>query len=175
MSLWAEQHLPAPPRTVYYQQGLQLRLLFTCTQEVQSFPSAPRHKPCWKGTSLKHQAMPPALEAAASRSLDLAQAASGQVVMGSRGKNIYSHYRMFLKKADWLLLASSSLEVQSVWLAADLLATKWRAGLHPVPSLASSSACPQSSNLLPQLPETGSDTSTWVVGCLAITDRFFCS
>lgn len=98
MSLWAEQHPPAPPQTVYYQQGLHLRLLFTCTQEVQSFPSAPQHKPCWKGTSLKHQAMPPALEAAASRSLDLAQAASGQVVMGSRGKNIYSHYRMFLKR-----------------------------------------------------------------------------
>lgn len=117
------------------------------------------------------------LGAAVSRSLNLAQAVSGQVVMGSRGKNIYSHYRMFLKRMflNWLLLASISLEVQSVWLAADLLATEWRAGLHPVPSLASSSACPQSSNLLPQLPETGSNTSTWVVGCRAILDKFFCS
>lgn len=94
---------------------------------------------------------------------------------GQQRKKYLLPLQNVFKEADWLLLASISLEVQSVWLAADLLATEWRAGLHPVPSLASSSACPQSSNLLPQLPETGSDTSAWVVGCRAILDRFFCS
>lgn len=88
--------------------------------------------------------MPPALEAAASRSQDLAQAVSGQVVMDSNGKKYLLPLQNVFKEADWLLLASIPLEVRSVWLAADLLGTEWRAGLHQVPSLTSSRVCPQS-------------------------------